>query len=220
MERRRLAKATRWESIMKTALIRSVAVALLAGPVAAHATLVGVTSQGDPLVYDDSENVYWTADGSLSGIGNRGQSSDWVYSLNVENYGGFNNWTLPTGDGTYFANGLSTSFENDQLGWLMNNEGVCTSGSAAPFINLFPSNGNPPYILGYWSSSNVYEPTYMGGGYRYLSNGCGLYEDDVGDGHAYAIAVRTPEPATLSLLAVGVVGLGLMRQRRRNTHED
>ena len=166
----------------------------------------------------------------------------WVASLNASDYGGFRDWKLPTGDGVYTTNplvigafvqegwGLSTDPVKNQLGWLffneLGNQYQHTLSNAGPFMNV-----NPDGFL--WSTNDYVDPRFPDfgpGAWAYIL-GAGLealnFEGYTGE----ALAVRSgqvagseppppppgiPEPATLSLLALGLAGVGFMRRRRKN----
>jgi PEP-CTERM motif len=208
---------------------------------AASAQLTAVTHDGVTLIDDSSLNVTWVADASLSGpvtwssSGAPGSAQAWVASLNASDYGGFNDWRLPTGDGVYTTNGLvigdiqqfgwglSTDPVKNQLGWLffneLGNQYQHPLSNAGPFMNL-----NPDGFL--WSSNDVVDPRFpdfgpaawaylVPAGFEILN-----FEGYTGE----ALAVRSgevpipavPEPATLSLLALGLAGIGFMRRRKKH----
>src|SRR6185312_5592939 len=72
----------------------------------ANAQFTAVTRDGVTLINDSSLNVTWIADAGLSGPLTWGSAQAWVAGLNASDYGGYNNWQLPTGDGVYTTNPL------------------------------------------------------------------------------------------------------------------
>ena len=157
---------------------RLVALALFIGPVVANAELIPVAgSDGNLMVDDTTLGVTWADVASpqielWSATGLPGSAQAYVASLNAENYGGYNDWTLPTGDGNYTTGdcglgcGASTSATLNQLGYLFINELGNTPGvdmginpqaalsNINPFQNLNPSNnwwtGSSPSYNSVW----------------------------------------------------------------------
>jgi len=83
------------------------ALALLSGPLAAHAALTPVTKDGDRMINDSTLNVTWADVASASDLfwsptAEVGSAQAWVASLNAKNggrgYGGHHDWRLATGD--------------------------------------------------------------------------------------------------------------------------
>ena len=76
------------------------ALVLLAGPVVANAALILV--DGGLMVNDTALNVTWanTVGANLlwNPAGGPGTVQAWLATLNAENWGGYSDWTLPTGD--------------------------------------------------------------------------------------------------------------------------
>jgi hypothetical protein len=128
------------------------AAGLMAGPLAANAQLTAVTRDGVTLINDAALNVTWVADASLSGFvfwsktHAAGSAQAWIDGLNIKNYGGFSDWSLPTGDGSYTATscglgcgyGSSTDGALNQLGYLFINE--LGNAGASPITNTGPGS--------------------------------------------------------------------------------
>lgn len=219
-------------------LIRSIlifgAAALSIMTSVAHAGLTPVTSDGVTLIDDSSLNVTWVADASPSGpvtwsnSAAPGSAQAWVAALNASDYGGYSDWQLPSGDGAYTTNqglqagwGLSTDPEKNQLGWLflneLGNQYKTPLSNAGPFMNL-----NPDAVL--WSSDEFVPgpPDFGPGAWAYLV-GAGVEIVNFEGYSGEALAVRSgqvpqaaaPEPTALSLLALGLAGVGLMSRRSK-----
>ncbi len=82
----------------------------------------------------DGNGLMWAntvgVDLSWSSTGGAGSAQGWIASLNADNYGGYNNWTLATGDGSVAANSTS-----NELGDLFYSDCGNSSGSATVFSN-------------------------------------------------------------------------------------
>jgi hypothetical protein len=207
---------------MNNALKSLCAVTVMMISISAHAALVSVTQDGGLMVSDSALNVTW-ADTAPSSPVNWPGAQAWVASLNTADYGGYNNWTLATGDGTYttgfathgYGLGASTSGTANQLGYLFINELGNTPGSIVtnfgPFTTLMANEV-------YWSGS----------AYEYNPGNAWNYDThDSVQGDAFdttsdfgALAVRSgdtpvPLPAAAWLLLSGLGGLGLFGRKRR-----
>lgn len=155
---------------MNRALKGLLAATAIASSMTAHAALTSVKgSDGNLMVSDSTLNVTWADVASPNNLtwdssGGPGSAQAWVASLNAANYGGYNNWTLPTGDGDYTNEscgsdcGPSTSATDNQLDYLFVNELGNTPNSpitnTSPFqhsINLSILTGGPNPV--YWSST-------------------------------------------------------------------
>jgi hypothetical protein len=160
-------------------------------------------------------------DFSISGTMSWYGAVAWVNYLNATDYAGYNDWTLPTGDGTATAGGTgcpvgslgcgpSTSLAANQLAYLLINELGNTPSAqatnAGPFINLITS-------VGFWSGTGcaggTILPSHVGClGYAWWFNALGdtQGESSLEQTPLYgALAVRssiTVQPSTLSFPTV------------------
>jgi Chitobiase/beta-hexosaminidase C-terminal domain len=188
----------------------------------ARAELTAVTQYEDRMISDSTLDVTWTDMVSGSTSWNTscngvcpGSPQAWVAQLNAMHggigYGGFNDWAVPTGDGTQtilagdcaslkgnneplFTGdgqgcGSSTSATGNQLSYLFINELGNTPGaplaSFVPFTTLnFLGVGNEP--PNYWSSS----VTTSGIPWSFTSGGFEV-AILIGDIPGYTIAVRS-----------------------------
>ncbi len=156
-----------------------VAVIAMAASLPAHAQLRSVDGGAAAL---DASGLMWA---NIVGInlgwsprGGPGGAFDWVSGLNARDYGGYDDWTLATGDGSVAANPLSNQlgqlFYTDcgnSLGTLtaMNNAGKnCSALSAVSNANargtgLGPPGSNPNNALYFSTSPWLQQPPCEGG---------------------------------------------------------
>jgi PEP-CTERM motif-containing protein len=215
---------------MKAAVLGMMALGMMAASPAAHSSLIPVTVDGERMISDSALNLTWADVASPANLSWSEfpeffpTAQSWVASLNAEHYGGFDDWTLPTGDGFYTDGsgncpfhvpqngcGKSTSKTFNQLGYLFINELGNTPGkqivNTGPFQTL---STNVEYWAGTDYGQNLGWAFFTSYGTEGL--GVGLYNFE-------GMAVRpgqvasTPEPATLSLLGLAIAGLTLLRRR-------
>jgi hypothetical protein len=150
---------------MNRTILAFLAVAAMAASLGAHAQLTSVDHgaaaiDGNGLMWANTvgTNLSWSPTGAA------GSAQAWVGGLNASDYGGYNNWTLATGNGSVAANRTT-----NQLGELfysdcgnspgtssvLNNAGKnCTALSAVN--NVINSNTNGVTNGGIFFSSSLY----------------------------------------------------------------
>jgi hypothetical protein len=213
----------------------AVVFALLIGVSTQAATvgLTAVTVNGDKMVNDSVLDVTW-ADAvpatlvpfyaginNCCGIAYAGSAQQWVSSLNDINYGGHNDWRMPS---LWFKEEIIYCVPNsiDELGCLFNNELGAPYGHEITFFGPFTTLGA---YQNYWSATESYiSPTVRDA--RIFNIGFasrGTFPEGYNLG---AIAVRTgqtleapppvtPIPASVWLLLSSIGGLGVFTRKRK-----
>ena len=170
------------------------------------------------MINDSSLNVTW-ADFDFqayqASVNYSGSALSLVAVLNSNNYGGYNDWQVPTGNGLYTTGqngfGDSTDKVQNQLGWLLNNElGNKLDGATNffPFVNL--KQGNIGTSSEHWRYNLFYGMNYLYYHDYYTASRPGYVTVAVRNG-----VTVVPEPPTYALFSIGAIGL-LMVMRRRN----
>jgi len=219
---------------MNRRLLGLLAVAAMGCSLSAYAQL---KSADNGAAATDANGLMWAntvgTNLSWSSTGAAGSAQSWVAGLNASHYGGVNNWTLATGDGSVRANTMT-----NQLGELfytdcgnspsssgnlsvLNNPGKkCTALSALNKVigtpDIFFSGSAYSRLTGYWW---VYETP---GSFQNLWNNDTNFNGMVGIGDALAVRKVTAAPeidpaSAASGLALLLGTLAVLRGRRTST---
>lgn len=186
--------------------------------VSAHAALVDI---GGGLIYDDDRDITWlqdanyaqTSDYEADGTMTWATAMTWAEDLV---YGGYTDWRLPTAlnsDGT----GPDADYSNgSEMGHLYYTELGNPAGgplsNTGPFINVQPHN--------YWFGTVSESDPFWAWGFQFNDGNQTTHPAyyqlrawAVRDGGAPSSVI--PEPTTLSLLGLGLVGLVGFRKKER-----
>jgi uncharacterized repeat protein (TIGR03803 family) len=199
-----------------------IALALVSGPLTANAQLISV-DRGFAAI--DRNGLMWAnaigLDLFWSPTGGEGTAQGWISSLNASNFGGYNDWTLATGDASRVSNGNTTTNQLAELFFedcgnspstdtnvisSLNNPGYdCTALSA---VNAFFIDGAPPLLPGYaifYSASIAGYDYYGATWWVFITTGNDQtewdYDDDYnGENSGAALAVRRIPPLASTAL--------------------
>jgi hypothetical protein len=190
---------------------------LVLAPATARADLI-LVSPG--LVYDTVQNLTWAQDVALGGSLTFAEANVFVDNLV---YGGFDDWRLPQHNQVNCLPNCppwdsEVSRALAQIGWVRVGADY-RRGSAGPLVNFDPS----AFLTLFWLGPG-FQGTTTAGEFRWTSQD----DTDLVDpgsqtgGHAFVWVVRdgppqgVPEPSTLALIGLGVLGLARSRKKRHS----
>ena len=219
---------------MSRAILGLLVVAAMMGSLSARAQLAS-TDHGAAAV--DSNGLMWAntvgTNLSWSPTGEMGSAQAWITNLNAVNYGGFNDWTLATGNGAVGANTLTNQlgqlFNSDcgnvvGTSTVLNNAGKnCTALSAVntvigtPSI-FFSASGDPalsnPFETFFWTYQTPNSSQVPWTNDSQFGTGMGLPIVGLGDALAVRAAPEIDPSSAASGLALLLGTLAVLRGRR------
>ena len=220
---------------IRTPLIASslIAASLISG--AAHAGLIGRDLNGSAgsfeAYYDTDLNITWLANANVNGLMNWANANIWAASLSfTDGTNVYDNWRLPTtlqpdvSCGSQSVGGVSHGYNctGSEMGHLFYSELGGTAGQpilssadpdVAKFTNLQASHywSGTEYVL---STGGAWLFNFFNGNQTALNESSGFYALAVSPGDVGAANGNTvPEPQTLALVGLGLLGLAVARRR-------